>query len=154
MLVYFVTQPSRLPAYMISDIVHVSKTLYRRILSFQKYRALSRNLETRFVTSFSGCRIVRTQPRLFGGSAKRVATSFSADADLLRLLHFTVGFYMFGTSGGIVAFKRVRVELSLQLSSACAVIPITRNFLKFSCRLILSLLPFWKQRICEYMQVS
>ena len=48
MLVFFVTQPSRLPLYMTADILHVSKALYRRILSFRKYRALSRNLETRY----------------------------------------------------------------------------------------------------------
>ncbi|CDJ43734.1 zinc finger (C3HC4 RING finger) protein, putative [Eimeria tenella] len=48
MLIFFFTQPSRLPLYMTADILHVSKALYRRVLSFRKYRALSKNLDSRF----------------------------------------------------------------------------------------------------------
>ncbi|PFH36036.1 zinc finger, C3HC4 type (RING finger) domain-containing protein [Besnoitia besnoiti] len=48
MSVFFITQPSRLPLYMTADIIHVVKALYKRILSFKKYRALTKNLETRF----------------------------------------------------------------------------------------------------------
>nr|PIM02269.1 zinc finger, C3HC4 type (RING finger) domain-containing protein [Toxoplasma gondii COUG] len=48
MSVFFITQPSRLPLYMTADIIHVVKTLYKRILSFKRYRALTKNLEIRF----------------------------------------------------------------------------------------------------------
>ncbi|CBZ52191.1 hypothetical protein NCLIV_019800 [Neospora caninum Liverpool] len=48
MSVFFITQPSRLPLYMTADIIHVVKALYKRILSFKKYRTLTKNLETRF----------------------------------------------------------------------------------------------------------
>ncbi|KAL8272520.1 hypothetical protein Esti_003519 [Eimeria stiedai] len=88
MLVFFATQPSRLPLYMTADILHVSKALYRRIVSFRKYRALSRNLETRFpdatreeLEAADTCIICRD---VLGEGSKKLPCSHVFHIDCLR----------------------------------------------------------------------
>ncbi|PHJ24542.1 zinc c3hc4 type (ring finger) domain-containing protein [Cystoisospora suis] len=88
MSVFFITQPSRLPLYMTADIIHVVKALYKRILSFRKYRSLTRNLETRFpdatheeLEAADTCIICRDL--LFEGS-KRLPCSHVFHVDCLR----------------------------------------------------------------------
>lgn len=51
MLAFFVQNPSRLPIYMMADIIQVARKLHQRLRSFRRYRRISANMETRFVNA-------------------------------------------------------------------------------------------------------
>lgn len=48
MLTFFVQNPSRLPIYMMADVIQVARKLAQRLRSFRRYRCISRNMEMRF----------------------------------------------------------------------------------------------------------
>lgn len=48
MLTFFVQNPSRLPIYMMADVIQVARKLAQRLKSFRKYRRISQNMEGRF----------------------------------------------------------------------------------------------------------
>lgn len=48
MLTFFVQNPSRLPIYMMADVVQVARKLAQRLRSFRRYRRISLNMEARF----------------------------------------------------------------------------------------------------------
>jgi len=48
MLTFFVQNPSRLPIYMMADVIQVARKLAQRLRSFRRYRRISANMETRF----------------------------------------------------------------------------------------------------------
>lgn len=48
MLTFFVQNPSRLPIYMMADVVQVARKLAQRLRSFRRYRRISLNMEVRF----------------------------------------------------------------------------------------------------------
>eukprot|EP00913_Durusdinium_trenchii_P033841 g31679.t1 len=48
MLTFFVQNPSRLPIYMMADVIQVARKLAQRLRSFRRYRCISRNMELRF----------------------------------------------------------------------------------------------------------
>lgn len=48
MLTFFVQNPSRLPIYMMADVIQVARKLAQRLRSFRRYRRISLNMEVRF----------------------------------------------------------------------------------------------------------
>jgi len=48
MLTFFVQNPSRLPIYMMADVIQVARKLAQRLRSFRRYRRISANMEERF----------------------------------------------------------------------------------------------------------
>eukprot|EP00747_Dinoflagellata_sp_TGD_P074538 gnl/TRDRNA2_/TRDRNA2_158360_c0_seq2.p1 gnl/TRDRNA2_/TRDRNA2_158360_c0~~gnl/TRDRNA2_/TRDRNA2_158360_c0_seq2.p1 ORF type:complete len:449 (-),score=70.38 gnl/TRDRNA2_/TRDRNA2_158360_c0_seq2:75-1421(-) len=48
MLTFFVQNPSRLPIYMMADVIQVARKLAQRLRSFRRYRRISANMEARF----------------------------------------------------------------------------------------------------------
>ncbi|SBT72287.1 ERAD-associated E3 ubiquitin-protein ligase HRD1, putative [Plasmodium malariae] len=48
-LVFILNNFSNLPLHMTADIIHVVKTLISRFKSFQRYRELTKNIETKFI---------------------------------------------------------------------------------------------------------
>jgi len=48
MLTFFVQNPSRLPIYMMADVIQVARKLAQRLRSFRRYRRISLNMEMRF----------------------------------------------------------------------------------------------------------
>jgi len=48
MLTFFVQNPSRLPIYMMADVIQVARKLAQRLRSFRRYRRISLNMEIRF----------------------------------------------------------------------------------------------------------
>eukprot|EP00928_Gymnodinium_smaydae_P014102 TRINITY_DN15109_c0_g1_i2.p1 TRINITY_DN15109_c0_g1~~TRINITY_DN15109_c0_g1_i2.p1 ORF type:complete len:663 (+),score=131.39 TRINITY_DN15109_c0_g1_i2:220-2208(+) len=48
MLTFFVQNPSRLPIYMMADVIQVARKLAQRLRSFRRYRRISMNMEMRF----------------------------------------------------------------------------------------------------------
>lgn len=48
MLTFFVQNPSRLPIYMMADVIQVARKLAQRLRSFRRYRRISANMEVRF----------------------------------------------------------------------------------------------------------
>lgn len=48
MLTFFVQNPSRLPIYMMADVVQVARKLAQRLRSFRRYRRISLTMELRF----------------------------------------------------------------------------------------------------------
>merc|ERR1719341_2304463 len=48
MLTFFVQNPSRLPIYMMADVIQVARKLAQRLRSFRRYRRISLNMESRF----------------------------------------------------------------------------------------------------------
>jgi len=48
MLTFFVQNPSRLPIYMMADIIQVARKLAQRLRSFRRYRRISMNMDMRF----------------------------------------------------------------------------------------------------------
>ncbi|CAJ1441293.1 unnamed protein product, partial [Effrenium voratum] len=48
MLTFFVQNPSRLPIYMMADVIQVARKLAQRLRSFRRYRCISMNMELRF----------------------------------------------------------------------------------------------------------
>jgi E3 ubiquitin-protein ligase synoviolin len=48
MAVFFMTKPSRLPVYMIADILQVSRQLGQRLKSFRRYRKITKDMERLF----------------------------------------------------------------------------------------------------------
>jgi len=48
MLTFFVQNPSRLPIYMMADVIQVARKLAQRLRSFRRYRRISLNMERRF----------------------------------------------------------------------------------------------------------
>ncbi|SOV18958.1 ERAD-associated E3 ubiquitin-protein ligase HRD1 [Plasmodium sp. gorilla clade G2] len=50
-LVFVLNNFSNLPLHMTADIIHVVKTLISRFKSFQKYRELTKNIETKFANA-------------------------------------------------------------------------------------------------------
>jgi len=51
---FFVQNPSRLPIYMIADVIQVARKLAQRLHSFRRYRRISNNMEARFADSDYG----------------------------------------------------------------------------------------------------
>ena len=45
MLTFFLQNPSRLPMYMISDVLHVARNLTQRLKSFRRYRKILGNID-------------------------------------------------------------------------------------------------------------
>lgn len=48
MLTFFVQNPSRLPIYMMADVIQVARKLAQRLRSFRRYRRISMNMELCF----------------------------------------------------------------------------------------------------------
>jgi len=48
MLTFFVQNPSRLPIYMMADVIQVARKLAQRLRSFRRYRRISLNMDMRF----------------------------------------------------------------------------------------------------------
>jgi len=48
MLTFFVQNPSRLPIYMMADVIQVARKLAQRLRSFRRYRRISLNMDLRF----------------------------------------------------------------------------------------------------------
>eukprot|EP00931_Biecheleriopsis_adriatica_P101707 TRINITY_DN76793_c0_g1_i1.p1 TRINITY_DN76793_c0_g1~~TRINITY_DN76793_c0_g1_i1.p1 ORF type:complete len:595 (-),score=117.51 TRINITY_DN76793_c0_g1_i1:94-1878(-) len=48
MLTFFVQNPSRLPIYMMADVIQVARKLAQRLRSFRRYRRISNNMDLRF----------------------------------------------------------------------------------------------------------
>eukprot|EP00927_Polykrikos_kofoidii_P027303 TRINITY_DN24070_c0_g3_i2.p1 TRINITY_DN24070_c0_g3~~TRINITY_DN24070_c0_g3_i2.p1 ORF type:complete len:702 (+),score=113.45 TRINITY_DN24070_c0_g3_i2:101-2206(+) len=48
MMTFFVQNPSRLPIYMMADVIQVARKLAQRLHSFRRYRRISLNMEMRF----------------------------------------------------------------------------------------------------------
>lgn len=48
MLTFFVQNPSRLPIYMMADVLSVARKLAQRLRSFRRYRRISTNMDERF----------------------------------------------------------------------------------------------------------
>lgn len=48
MLTFFVQNPSRLPIYMMADVIQVARKLMQRLRSFRRYRRISLNMDLRF----------------------------------------------------------------------------------------------------------
>mmetsp|Transcript_32958 Transcript_32958/g.70970 ORF Transcript_32958/g.70970 Transcript_32958/m.70970 type:complete len:688 (+) Transcript_32958:230-2293(+) len=48
MLTFFIQNPSRLPIYMMADVIQVARKLAQRLRSFRRYRRISANLDLRF----------------------------------------------------------------------------------------------------------
>merc|ERR1719221_1942670 len=51
MLTFFVQNPSRLPIYMMADVIQVARKLAQRLRSFRRYRRISLNMDLRFATA-------------------------------------------------------------------------------------------------------
>jgi len=49
MLTFFVQNPSRLPIYMMADVIQVARKLAQRLRSFRRYRRISANMDARFL---------------------------------------------------------------------------------------------------------
>merc|ERR1740138_1489586 len=90
MLTFFVQNPSRLPIYMMADVIQVARKLASRLRSFRRYRRISTNMEARFadatdeeIESNEYCVICRDS--LFEGSkAKKLACGHIFHIDCLR----------------------------------------------------------------------
>merc|ERR1719221_1260455 len=48
MLTFFIQNPSRLPIYMMADVIQVARKLAQRLRSFRRYRRISMNMDMRF----------------------------------------------------------------------------------------------------------
>merc|ERR1719221_1190061 len=48
MLTFFIQNPSRLPIYMMADVIQVARKLAQRLRSFRRYRRISLDMEMRF----------------------------------------------------------------------------------------------------------
>lgn len=75
MLTFFIQNPTRLPMYMISDVIQVARNLTQRLKSFRKYRRITHNMDQRFpsasdeeIEEADSCIICRDQ--LWEGSKK------------------------------------------------------------------------------------
>mmetsp|Transcript_8614 Transcript_8614/g.15462 ORF Transcript_8614/g.15462 Transcript_8614/m.15462 type:complete len:558 (-) Transcript_8614:106-1779(-) len=90
MLTFFVQNPSRLPIYMMADILSVARKLTQRLRSFRRYRRISLNMEVRFpdatdeeIEQNEHCVICRDS--LFEGSKpKKLACGHIFHIDCLR----------------------------------------------------------------------
>jgi len=90
MLTFFVQNPSRLPIYMMADVIQVARKLAQRLRSFRRYRRISSNMEARFadatdveIEANEHCVICRDS--LFEGSrAKKLACGHIFHIDCLR----------------------------------------------------------------------
>mmetsp|Transcript_93902 Transcript_93902/g.265703 ORF Transcript_93902/g.265703 Transcript_93902/m.265703 type:complete len:616 (-) Transcript_93902:62-1909(-) len=90
MLTFFVQNPSRLPIYMMADVIQVARKLAQRLRSFRRYRRISLNMEMRFpdatdeeIEQNEHCVICRDS--LFEGSKpKKLPCSHIFHIDCLR----------------------------------------------------------------------
>lgn len=90
MLTFFVQNPSRLPIYMMADVIQVARKLAQRLRSFRRYRRISLNMEARFenatdeeIDKNEHCVICRDS--LFEGSkAKKLPCGHIFHIDCLR----------------------------------------------------------------------
>lgn len=90
MLTFFVQNPSRLPIYMMADVIQVARKLAQRLRSFRRYRRISNNMEVRFadatdeeIQANEQCVICRDS--LFDGSkAKKLSCGHIFHIDCLR----------------------------------------------------------------------
>lgn len=90
MLTFFVQNPSRLPIYMMADVIQVARKLAQRLRSFRRYRRISNNMEMRFadatdeeIQQNEQCVICRDS--LFDGSkAKKLVCGHIFHIDCLR----------------------------------------------------------------------
>eukprot|EP00930_Biecheleria_cincta_P021555 TRINITY_DN15948_c0_g1_i2.p1 TRINITY_DN15948_c0_g1~~TRINITY_DN15948_c0_g1_i2.p1 ORF type:complete len:532 (+),score=95.13 TRINITY_DN15948_c0_g1_i2:104-1699(+) len=79
MLTFFVQNPSRLPIYMMADVIQVARKLAQRLRSFRRYRRISLNMDLRFpdatdeeIEENENCVICRDS--LFDGSKPKKLT--------------------------------------------------------------------------------
>ena len=47
MLTFFIQNPSRLPIYMMADVIQVARQLAQRLKSFRRYRQITKNMDLR-----------------------------------------------------------------------------------------------------------
>ncbi|KAH7649862.1 hypothetical protein FG379_001706 [Cryptosporidium bovis] len=47
-ILFLLLNPSRIPLYIMGDILHIIKALYNKLSSFRRYRKLTKNMETKF----------------------------------------------------------------------------------------------------------
>lgn len=90
MLTFFVQNPSRLPIYMMADVIQVARKLAQRLRSFRRYRRISLNMDMRFpdatdaeIEENENCVICRDS--LFEGSKpKKLACGHIFHIDCLK----------------------------------------------------------------------
>lgn len=90
MLTFFVQNPSRLPIYMMADVIQVARKLTQRLKSFRRYRQIANNMEERFpdateeeIDRNQDCVICR-EPLWEGSKAKKLPCSHVFHIDCLR----------------------------------------------------------------------